>query len=326
MKIFIPFRNKGIGGTPTFVQKLTSALQKNGIQVTLVFERDFDILFVIGDCPLRYAIYAKLFRKKIIQRLDGVYHPATPYGKWYFIYNLKMKFIHNFLADFIVYQSKFSQLSCEKFLGKISTASIIIYNGTDTIKILPREVKNSSNHVRLLTFAVFRRRDQIEPIIEAVKLLDARKFSLDIYGTYTENLRPIFENFPPSIQFKGKLKNEDILTRINQYDIFLFSDQSACPNSVIESLAAGLPIAAYNRGSIQELILPHTSGEIVELPNHNPFYNNFPFDEAAYANMARSIEKISNNLNFYSHNAQKSADEKFQLDNMVSQYVTIINT
>ncbi len=326
MKIFLPFEIKDIGGTATFAKKFSDTAQENGINVSNSLSSDFDTLFIIADCSLWYPIIAKILRKKIVQRLDGVYHPATPAGKWYPLYNFKMQIIHNFLADVVIYQSEFSKLSCEKFLGKTgATKTAIIYNGVDTEKIPKKTASHSEGGpTKLLTFAKFRRRDQIEPIIESVKLLDSKKFTLDIYGSYTENLRNLFENLPENIKFHGKKSNEELLRILHQFDIFLFSDQSACPNSVLEAMAAGLSVVAFNRGSIPELIKPGYNGEIVSTQEKSdPFQNNFPFEKKQYTYYSHAIEKIDSQKNSYSTQALSTVKERFSLPKMIAGYYEI---
>ncbi len=328
MKIFLPFKIKDIGGTATFAQKFSDAVKKNGINVSNSFSLNFDTLFIIADCPLWYPIIAKLLKKKIVQRLDGVYHPATPAGKWYPLYNLKMQIIHNFLADIVIYQSEFSRLSCETFLGKTrAEKTAIIYNGVDTEKIPSRIVTQPEGApVKLLTFAKFRRRDQIEPIIESVKLLDPEKFTLTIYGSYTENLKNLFENLPKNIKFQGKKSNEELLTILHQYDIFLFSDQSACPNSVLEAMAAGLPTIAFDRGSIPELIKPGYNGEIVLLQSDaRAFEDIYPFkSQGIYERASLAVELIERELSLFSNNALIRARERFSLSKMIEAYYEIL--
>lgn len=324
MKIFIPFSSKDIGGTSTFVGKFSEQLIEQGFKIIFHFEKDFDILFIITDCSLLFPLYAKIKGRKIIQRLDGVYHPATPAGKWYWLYNLKMKVIHNFFADTIIYQSEFSKISCEKFLGTTRAKNTsIIYNGVDTEKIQPRGNPIPHSPIKLLTFAKFRRHDQIEPIIESVKLLDPQTFSLEIYGSYTENLDYLFKNLPPHIHFQGKKSNEELLEIINQYDLFLFSDQSACPNSVLEAMAAGLPVIAFNRGSIPELIENNKNGYSVETMGLDPFKNSYPFNFKNYEGFSRTIFEATEKLDQLSFQAREKAKDQFNIKEMIKKYTEI---
>ena len=327
MKLFFPFKIKDIGGTATFAQKFSDAIKKDGVEISNTFSFDFDALFIIADCSLWQPIIAKILRKKIVQRLDGVYHPATPAEKWYPLYNLKMQIIHNLLADVVIYQSKFSRLSCETFLGTTRAKKVaIIYNGVDTESIPSKIITPSEgNPIKLLTFAKFRRRDQIKPIIESVKLLDQKNFTLDIYGSYTKNLENLFEELPENINFQGKKSNTELLQILHQYDIFLFSDQSACPNSVLEAMAAGLPVVAFNRGSIPELIKPGYNGEIAEIKkNSDPFTDAFPFNAESYKNFSVNISKVNTNISDYSKNSQSISTLNFNLQKSITAYTNLI--
>lgn len=325
MKIFIPFKIKDVGGTSTFASIFSEELKKRDLEVVFSFEKNYDILFVIADCPLKYVFDAKIRNKKIIQRLDGVYNPAAN-GWIYPLLNLKMKIIYRWFANFVIYQSNFSKLSCEKFLGKKNNNYAIIYNGVAIPEYKPRNDIKENSKIKLITFSKFRREDQIRPIVEAVKKLP-EKFHLDIYGNYSKNLSSLFSeiNNYPNMLWKGQLPHSKLLKIISDYDIFLFSDQSACPNSVLEALGAGLPVAAYSRGSIDELIKTGYDGEITLLGKHDQFTNKYPFEKENYQKLAENIEKISQNLEFYKNNARKSSLEKFNLDNMTDNYLSTIN-
>lgn len=326
MRILLPFEIKDIGGTATFAAKFRDRVSANGHIVLDRFQSEFDILFIIADCPLWIPVYAKLMGKRVVQRLDGVYHPATPAGRLYPLYNLKMWFIHRFLADTVVYQSKFSQHSCERFLGKTGTEhTTIVYNGVDTEKITPKSPSAVGRPTKLMTFAKFRRRDQIEPIVESVKRLDPEAFSLDIYGSYTENLRPLFESLPSNIRFMGKRQNEAMLKLLSAYDIFLFSDQSACPNSVLEAMAAGLPTVAFERGSIPELVESGYNGKIVAIREHSdPFADSYPFAERQYAMFADAVAAAAGDIPILSANSRERVQAKYDLPAMIRLYEALL--
>ena len=235
-----------------------------------------------------------------------------------------MRIIHNLLADYIIYQSEFSKLSCEKFLGKTSAKTSIIYNGVYISKIKSNKNITRSNKIKLLTFAKFRRQDQIVPLIESVKLLDSRKFSLDIYGSYDNKFQHIFSSLPHNIKMKGKRNNEKILKIINEYDIFIFSDQSACPNSVLEAMAGGLTVVAYGRGSIEELVKSSYNGEVVKMSNGNQFSDPYPFSKMDYINFKKSVIKASSNLEKYKEKSLERVLNYFSINTTIEKYIKIL--
>lgn len=324
MKILIPYQSSPIGGASSFVSEFSEKLIEDGHLVVSNYKDDYDILLVISDCPLKYIFDAKFRRKKIVQRLNGVYHRASSAGVWYPLFNLKMKIIYHWFADYIVFQSNFSKNSCEIFLGKLKRPWSIIYNGARRVKNIS---KSNNVKIKLLTFAKFRRKDQILPIIKAVNLLSPDDYRLDIYGGLTENIAKEVSpaNFP-NIALKGEKRHRDLVKIINQYDIFLFSDQSACPNSVLEALMSGLPVVAFDRGGLCELIINNISGEIVPISNHDQYNNSYPFLARDYRAFSEAIVTVAGKLADYKRRARRCALESFSLDTMTRKYLSIFQS
>jgi glycosyltransferase involved in cell wall biosynthesis len=285
------------------------------------FQPSFDVLFVIESCPLWYLVYAKARQKKIVQRLDGVYHPALPgaSGRLYWLKNVRLKIPHNFFADHIVYQSTFSQASCETMLGKPGGETTIIYNGVE-----PVEAAAAPAHpvLQLVTAGNFRRRDQIEPIISAVEKL-AIPYHLNIFGPFTDNLAPLFSRLKNNehISYHGPAARAELHRRLANHDIFLFSDQSACPHAVLEALASSLPVVAYDRGAAKELVTSGSSGEIVPLRPHDPLRERYHFSDQDSQAFADAILKVSRNLGARSRAARQEAAARFSLEKMADAYL-----
>lgn len=357
MTIFIPYNTAGSGGPSVFVAALSKHLKSRGHKVIHHFSPSFDMLLVIAECSLSLALYAKLTSKRIVQRLDGVYNLASNH-RFYFLKNLRMQIIHNYLADHVIYQSQFARHSCHTMLGKRKNNTSIIYNGAYTSQqvnpnieatggaverlpgrgtlstecdcdrrpgMAPRR-QDPSPLLQLTAFASFRRIDQIKPILESVKNLTI-PYHLHIYGPCTKNLFPLLNSLKnnPHVTYHGSKKHSQLLIDIQHHDIFLFSDQSACPNAVLEALAAGLPVVAFNRGSLPELIQPGISGEVVDLPTHNPFRDAYPFTEKSYQRFTHAIIKIARYLPAYQQGTLKQARDKFNLQHVLSSYEKIFS-
>lgn len=357
MKILIPYRSFSIGGPVTFLRTITAALTEQGHTISVTFTGDFDRLFIIDSCPLYLPLYAKLRGKKIIQRLDGVYYPALPgmlLGR-HRLKNLRLKLLHNYLADHVVYQSEFSRVACTTMLGQPHGTWSVIYNGAalpaeetpalakasagkawlepPSSPSLPSEAHRAklgvekAGSIKLVTHASFRNPEQIIPLTRALKHL-LQNFSLTIIGPHTSKLHPLIRELENGKRFtyKAAVKHSDIYEELSRYDIYVFSQISACPNSVLEALVVGLPVVAYDRGGLKELVASGKSGEIVSLRPHNPFYERYQFnrkDDQAFAN---AVLKVSQNLAAYSQAARTSAAQKFSLENMVREYLAAITS
>lgn len=328
MKIFLPFAIQDTGGTSTFAKKFGQALEKAGHEVFYTFRKDYDVLFVIVQCHPKYLLHAKLHKKKIIQRLDGVYYWSVA-GWKYPILNFPPSFIHRFFSDFTVYQSKYSKYCADKFLGRRKDTNYsIIYNGVDIDRFTPMGEKietlrdNPKQHL-FITVSKFRRNDQIFPLIEALKIYKNKytnNFKFLIIGDFTKEVASVPEQFSQFTQlhFLGKIKNEDLPKYQRSADIFLMTHLNPpCPNNIIEAMACGLPICGVNDGAMGELT---TSGEnsLLISADGDAFWKHRKYDTNQFADNINSIMK---NLKSYSRKSRFAAEKNFSLNAMTEKYI-----
>ncbi len=262
----------------------------------------------------------------MVQRLDGVYHPGLG-GRLRYLYalrNLRLRLIRNHLADYVIYHTRFAESICDQMLGASQTNSSIIYNGVNTAARLVRPA-SQSEAIQLATAAHFRRRDQLLPILAALPHLTI-PFTLHIFGSCSDILRPLLTAAARSLNIidHGPYAQEEFQSKLSGCDIFLFSDQSACPNVVLEALSAALPVVAYDRGSLPELIEPHISGELVTLPPHDPLRAVYPFDKTSFRNFARAIQRVAESLRAYQDAARQRAINFYDIREKASQYEDIL--
>jgi glycosyltransferase involved in cell wall biosynthesis len=93
---------------------------------------------------------------------------------------------------------------------------------------------------------------------------------------------------------------------------------AACPNSVIEALACGLPVLAFDTGALPELV-NGDSGRIVPYGG-NPWQLDPPDLDA----LTEAAMKVLNNQQHYRHGARAQAEAKFGLEKMVDEYVQVL--
>ncbi len=331
MKIFLPIEIKDIGGMHIFAKNFKESMEKMGHEVFFDFRKNYDVLFVVVRCPLKYLIDAKKRGKRIFHRLDGIYYWSVS-GWRYWLYNLKPKFIHNFFADFTIYQSEYSKYCVDKFLGKKKSKNCaIIYNGVD-LNIFSANgekinLKDNSEQKVFFTASAFRRNDQIIPIINALEIYKNKygeNFKFIVAGSLSGETKEVpnkYLNFT-QIKFIGKIKNNELPLYERAADVFLFTHLNPpCPNNVIEAMACGLPICGINDGAMKELIKEKVSGLLIKIKG-----------DSFWSKRKININEFADNLNYIissqemmSENSRKIAEERFSLETMAKNYANILN-
>ncbi len=330
MKIFIPFKIRDTGGTSTFAQKFRKGLEQRGHEAFFEFRPDYDILFVIIQCNPLYLLHAKWHKKKIIHRLDGVYYWSVT--KWkYPLLNLAPKLIHRFSSDFTVYQSHYSKYCAEKFLGrKRGEKYSIIYNGVDINLFSPEgekidNLRDNPNQKIFITASKFRRKDQIIPLIEALKIYKNKynqTFKFLIIGDFSREVTDVPEKFKKVayLKFLGKIKNEDLPKYERSADVFLMTHLNPpCPNNILEAMACGLPICGVNDGAMGEITTARKNSLLIDSQG-----------DAFRKRRIYNTQKIADNLNIlvknaasFSSSSRQIAIEKFSLDTMIASYLEL---
>jgi glycosyltransferase involved in cell wall biosynthesis len=331
MKIFLPFKIKGIGGTATFAAKFKGGMEARGHQVFFEEPEDYDVLFLNVQAPFRYLFDAKKKGKKIVQRLDGTYYWSVA-GWKYPLFNLKARIIRHFFADFTVYQSHYSKYCAEKFLGKKrKDPSEIICNGVDLDIFSPQgekqDVRDNPDQKIFFTASAFRREDQITPILEALEVYKSKytdNFKFLVAGTFSPKISHIPEKWAyfKNIQFIGKIENSDLPTYERAADVFLFTHLNPpCPNNVIEALACGLPICGVADGAMPELIKSKENGLLIAAQG-DAFWKGRQYDADSFSD---NLDNIMKGKVFCNRESRYDVENRFALDQMINNYISILS-
>lgn len=104
----------------------------------------------------------------------------------------------------------------------------------------------------------------IKEIVEAAKVFPHIEFRIigDISISFDD-----LGNYSNNVHFLGELKYEEVISEMNNTDLFLFPSYSeGFPNVILEAMAFGLPIIATNVGAIPDMI-SNKGGIIIDKEN-----------------------------------------------------------
>ena len=325
----------GTGGMVSFRHKLGSGLSKKGVEYCFNLEDEpYQSILIIGGSKQLAGINS--IKKKgirIVQRLDGInwihrkkftgirHTIRSEYG------NLLQSTIRRNLADHVVYQSEFAKTWWQEWYGSTFSPSSVIRNGVDLDSYTPSgEYDRPSGKFRLLVVEGSLAGGYENGLKNAVDLaadLQQRHqlpMELTVVGSVSQELVSTWNaRSTVSIQWIGKVPRESIPEIDRSAHVLYAADlHPACPNSVIEAMACGLPVAAFDTGAIRELV-PDDAGSVV------------PYGSDPWKLQPPDINSLSDkvaaallNNEPYRKAARLHAEKHFNLEEMVDKYLAVL--
>ena len=268
-------RAEGVGGPASFRMRLSAGLEARGIRV---HQNPDDptcraVLVLGGTRNLAGLWRARRRGVRIVQRLNGMnwIQRLRRTGSKHFLRaemnNLVLASIRRGLAHEIVYQSDFCQAWWERVYGKLSTPARVIYNGVDLHEFSPQGPESppkDCTRVLVVEGHLDRAHEtELENIVGLARRLRDRPAEVWVAGDVPQSYIDRYEaNDPGLVKWLGVVRREQVpgLAR-SSHLLFAVEIHTACPNSVIEGLACGLPVLAFDTGSMAELV-PATAGRV----------------------------------------------------------------
>jgi glycosyltransferase involved in cell wall biosynthesis len=325
-------RVEGLGGPASFRARLIAGLKERKVPV-LADPQDplCRAILVIGGTRRLFELQqAHRRRVRIVQRLNGMnwIHRRRFTGVKHFlrseVNNLLLSWIRRSLADRIVYQSNFSRTWWQTVYKQVAAPSMVVYNGVDLRQFTPEGPgQRPVDHYRVLLVEGHLgggNEDGLRNAVGLARLLNERvdrPVELMVVGDVPQQVRALFAKEPEGmIHWAGVVQREQI-AEIDRSAHVLFSADlnAACPNSVIEALASGLPVVSYATGSLPELI-EGDAGLVV--PWGSNFWKLEPPDLPMLADAAQRIFKEQD---YFRQSARRRAQAAFGLDRMVDRYL-----
>lgn len=109
-------------------------------------------------------------------------------------------------------------------------------SGVDEKIIVERTPLQNRDYIKVLTCANFKKRKNIDKVIEALKGL--KSFELTVIGD--GRIRSRLEKIDPSVKFTGRLSNNEVLSKMRESDIFILPSTGETFGMVyLEAMASG---------------------------------------------------------------------------------------
>jgi len=324
-------RLEGFAGPAAFQRRLEAGLRAQGILVSYSLEdQPYDAVLVIG-ATRRLAALREVQRQGIpvYQRLNGMnwIHRRTRTGLRHYLRaeaaNLLLRIIRNRHASGIVYQSVFARDWWEREYGVAEVPAAAIHNGVPLEVYSPLgEHTRPQDCLRLLIvegnlgggYEV-----GLQAAFDLAQALQQRQnlaVELQIAGKASEAVRARWSRPGLHVAWLGAVPPEKIPALDRSAHLLYSSDiNPACPNSVIEALACGLPVVAFSTGALPELV----TGIAGRLAGYggDPWKLDPPDGDA----LADAALEVLGDQERFRTGARRRAQEAFGLEQMVERYL-----
>jgi len=336
-KLCMASKVPGVAGPANFQHRLAEGLRKRGWTVSYgLNDLSCSAVLVIGGSREFVRLWkARRLGIPIIQRLDGMnwIHRRTRTGVLHFLRaelnNLVLQIIRNRYADWIVYQSEFAQRWWERKHGPSEVGKSVIYNGvplgtyspgsedqlaSDRIVLLMVEANLSGGYEVGLETGVH--------LARGVSARISKKLELVVVGNVPQQLKHKFSKEGSfDLKWAGLVPAHDVPFFYRSAHLFYAGDLNpACPNAVIESLACGLPVVAFDTGAIPEIVMGN-SGRVV------PYGGDvWKLDSPDIESLVQGAQEVINNQSTFRTGARRRAVESFDVDRMTEEYIAVFET
>jgi glycosyltransferase involved in cell wall biosynthesis len=331
-RICIIPRVHGVGGMVSFLHKFSAGALARGVQVTTdLTDRPYQAVLVIGGTREIPALWrAKQRGVRVVQRLDGInwIQRIRPISLKHFLRaeygNLILALIRRFVADRIVYQSDFSRAWWQARYGRLEKPFSVAHNGVDLQAYSPGDERPAGVYRLLVVEGNLGGgyEDGLENAIHLAEGLAARGWPMEVLvvGQVAVALKTTWAaRSGVPLRWAGLVERAQIPAQHRSAHLLFSADvHPACPNSVIEALACGLPVVSFDTGALAELVTPE-AGFIAPYGS-----NSWKLEAPDVAGLAAGAETVLRNWPAFSTAARQRAEAAFGLQSMVDRYLDVL--
>mgnify|MGYP005818114749 CR=1 FL=1 len=315
----------------SFRRKLEAGLARRGIEVTHDLGREAQAVLVIGGTKDLPGLWNRRRRgARLVQRLDGMNWIHRKRRTWlrHFLRaeygNALLALIRSRLADHIVYQSEFSRDWWRARYGPEPGGCSVVRNGVDLDEYRPAaQDRRPPDRCRLLVVegslggGYDMGLDNAVALAETLAGSERLPVELMVVGAITPDHRArVQARAHVPILWGGVLEPHAVIEAMQSAHLLFSADlHPACPNSVIEAMACGLPVAAFDTGAVRELV---QGGAGAVVPYGGDPWNIDPPD---IPGLARAAAAILRDPAPFRAAARAEAGRRLGLDAMLDGYL-----
>ncbi|WP_299550056.1 glycosyltransferase family 4 protein [Seonamhaeicola sp.] len=299
---------------------IISSKQESAFEVFVLnsLEKDYSLIFT-HFVELCTSFYCKL-KKQTAARVIAVDHNPRPLKGYPLKKRIKKRlkgWLYSKCIDQFIGVSTYTTHEILKDFGSsLEQKTSVIYNGI-FIDHIQTNTDRSDKFPKFLVASHLRESKGVQDLIEAVGLLPEpvkSKLTIDVYGEgpYEDVLKARVNalSLTKVFAFKGSVSN---LNQIyGQYDYMLQPTHMECFSlSILESLAANVPVITTNVGGNEEAV---THGE-----------NGYIFKAKDISKLKDIIEDVFSGEKYIKVNTRTLIEASFSIRNMVENYFKLIS-
>lgn len=311
------------GGPLVKVQRLQRAFPQAA--------RGFNLVYSLSNAP--YLSRGALQRLKargagLVHNQNGVFYPGWYDGDWK-SENTRMSHAYH-LADHVFWQSAFCRACADQFLGEREGEGEILFNAVDVAHFSPREqARENRPFVFLLTGKIqahlaYRLEDSIAGLAHARAAgLDAQLHiagHLDAGAMSAAREAARHAGLEDAVRISGGYTQAEAPEIYRGADAYVMTKHAdPCPNTVIEAMACGLPVAYVASGGVPELVGRDAGAGV---PADGDWERPFRPDAAA---LGQAMLRVAEDHTDMAPAARRRAEAHFNLDTWLARHAAVFS-
>lgn len=261
----------------------------------------------------------KKFQKASVIAVD---HNPRPLGGYPLKKQIKKRlkgYLYSKYIDLFIGVSDYtSQAILHDFGSFLKSKSQTVYNGVLIDDITPKKTKRRKENPKFLVVSHLRFSKGIQDLIQAVHVLPEnlkKDLKIDVYGDgpYKNELIQLIKKYNLDAAFNFKGSHSNLKELYKDYDYMIQPTHMECFSlSILESLAANIPVITTPVGGNLEVVTNNKSGFIFETKNSK-----------ALSNLLVEIIKGEKCI---LGNTRPLIESEFSIDRMVEEHLKLLRT